>query len=127
MDEIKSALFSIDPDCPREVWINVMFGLEDACTTRVNPMSGIRCSTSGPAPARRASTRDSNEVIKQWKSAKPNGGVTTGTLFAAAFASGWKRPLPDVTEMFKPIPPQEPYEDLSGKRCALAPRCPTVI
>ena len=40
MDEIKSALFSIDPDCPREVWINVMFGLEDACRNAGQPDVG---------------------------------------------------------------------------------------
>ena len=42
LDEIKSALFSIDPDCPREVWINVMFGLEDACRNAGQPDVGYQ-------------------------------------------------------------------------------------
>lgn len=119
MDEIKGALFSIDPDCPREVWINVMFGLEDACRNAGQPEVGYQLFDQWSSTSKKGKYPGSNETLKQWKSAKPNGGVTAGTLFAAAFASGWKRPVPDVTEMFRPVPPQEPYEDL---RETMSPR-----
>lgn len=98
IDEVRSAVMSINPDCDRKTWIEVGMGLallgEELFHTWDEWSQG-----GSKYPGQR-------ETIKQWLSFKPlPGGIGVGSVFHHAIKAGWKRPVPDMTGLFRPVEP----------------------
>jgi hypothetical protein len=106
MSEVRDATFSIDPDCDYRTWYEVGMGLAtmeqsaDAFSIWNDWSSG---SEKYPTQA---------EMVKKWASFKPDGKITIGTVFHHAYSAGWKRPTPDITKLFAPIPVQQAKEEV---------------
>ena len=123
-EEIRQAMECISPDCSREEWINVGMALHwagsqtdqlDQAFTLWNDWS----TPSNKYPGER-------EIAVQWRSFRPDkvSTVKLGTLFHIAKENGWKRPLPDVADLFKNIeaPTVTPDDLING----LQPNAPDV-
>ena len=114
-DEVVAATMSLDPNCSREEWISIGMALHstghpDAFELWNNWSSG---SKEKYKPV---------EMAGQWKSFKGRAdGITLNTLFSLAYKTGWKRPPPDISELFKPVstPEQSPKAVLSKLRMEL--------
>ena len=109
--EVRSALFSIDPNCPRPTWIELAMAVnalspdDDGYQLWDEWSQGSTDKYPGPA-----------ETRKQWNSLKPiPTGITVATLFHHAFHAGWKRPIPDVSELFGPVQPASSPEEVVEK------------
>lgn len=99
-DEIREALSHIDPDCPREDWVNAGMALHWAGEQTFNTDQALQIwhdwSKQGTKyPGER-------ELLKQWNSFRTDrrGIVTIGTLFHTARRYGWVRPVPDASTLF---------------------------
>lgn len=86
MDEIsraRSALQSIDAGCPREHWVRAGMAAKAAGLTFDDFLAWSQCG------ANYSGERDCKSA---WQSFTESGGVSAATLFAMAFAAGWKDP-----------------------------------
>lgn len=96
-DELYTATHAVDPNCDRKTWIEIGMALHstghpDAYQLWNDWSSG---STEKYKP---------REMTSQWNSFKPDPtGINVGSLFHHAYAAGWKRPVPDVSELFQPV------------------------
>ena len=104
MDEVRSALFAISPDCSRQTWIEVGMALEVLGELTGDTLS---CFALFDEWSSGSEVKYNQRVTRQqWKSFKPRpDGIGIGTLFHHAQQWGWKRPLPDVSELFQPVKP----------------------
>jgi hypothetical protein len=109
--EVRSALLSIDPGCMRNVWIECGMALHAVADSlnEHDQLFALFDDWSAGSPSK----YKKQDTINQWRSFKVRpDGITVASLFHHAFASGWKRPLPDVSKMFKPVKDEFPYEDV---------------
>ena len=101
-DEITSALNAISPDCDRKTWIEVGMALHS-----INHQDGFDAWNTWSSKSEKYK---SGEMNSQWKSFKPNpNGIGPSSLFHHAYQAGWKRPAPDISELFRNVKstPQE--------------------
>lgn len=105
MTEVKSALYAINPDCPRRTWIDVGMAMQAIAeeSGKHNEMFELWREWSSTGKKFIPS-----EMTGQWASFKPmRDGIGPSTLFYHAGNHGWKRPIPDVSSLFKPVPKAE--------------------
>lgn len=115
-DEIKSALYTIDPECNRDDWLSCMMALHFAGTTTDQEAQAFHLADewSSQAPTKYKGKQD---IISVWKSFRNHpDGVKLGTLFHIAGQHGWKRPTPDVTSLFKSMEVLPPHEIIDSLR-----------
>lgn len=118
-DEIKSALYAINPECSRDDWLNCMMALHYAGTSTDQEAQAFHLADewSSEAPTKYKGKQD---IIAVWKSFREHpDGVKLGTLFHIAGQHGWKRPAPDVSKLFKGVPPLSPEDIITGLQTPL--------
>ena len=118
-EEIVSAVASINPNTSREEWIGVGMALHWAGvhTNKIDQAlyywNEWSKGSEGKYPGERA-------ILTQWSSFKSDksNSVKLGTLFHIAKTHGWVKPMPDVTQFFKPsdAPAQDPRDVIDGLR-----------
>lgn len=104
VDELNSALNSIDPDCDHDTWVKTGMGVHHALPNAI----GLKIWNDWSA---RSETKypGAKTIVNRWKSfddSRPNG-VTVASVYSYAMDAGWERPMPDVEKLFKPIPVPE--------------------
>jgi hypothetical protein len=102
LEEIRQALFAIPADVSRQEWIEVGMALHYAAIELdcVQEAFDLWDSWSSSATAKYKAA----EMEGQWRSFKlRDDGIKTGTLFHHAILHGWRRPLPDLQQFFKPV------------------------
>lgn len=106
-DDIRSALVAISPDVSREEWVQVGMALHHAGyhSNQVDQAMQLFDEWSSQSQTKYMGQHD---VLTQWRSFKPDNGITLGTLFHTASSYGWKRPMPDASSLFKDITPENP-------------------
>jgi hypothetical protein len=106
-DDIRSALAAISPDVSREEWVQVGMALHHAGhhTEQLDQALQLFDEWSSYSQTKYKGQQD---VLTQWRSFKPDNGITLGTLFHTASGYGWKRPVPDASTLFKNITPENP-------------------
>ena len=98
-DEIKSALYSISPDCDRKTWIDCGMAIHSTGHPDGFALWDEWSSTSGEKYKKQ-------EMTSQWRSFKPTeAGIKLGTLIHHAIEAGWKRPMPDAAHLFAQVAP----------------------
>ena len=101
-DDLRCALLHINPSCDREQWVSIGMALH---STGKPELIELWDEWSQQSAEKYQGRRD---IEACWRSFKPNDGISIGTLFHYAYKSGYTRPLPDVTAMFKDVTPKEP-------------------
>lgn len=106
--EVKSALNYINPDCNRDQWVAIGMALQagGASTNELDTAYQIFDEWSAQGQKYQGST----DINNCWRSFKPDGNITLGTLFHHAIEGGYKRPMPDVSHMFQGVTPTKPEE-----------------
>lgn len=106
-DDIRSALGAISPDVSREEWVQVGMALHHAGhhTEQLDQALQLFDEWSSQSQTKYKGQQD---ILTQWRSFKPDNGITLGTLFHTASGYGWKRPIPDASTLFKDITPENP-------------------
>jgi hypothetical protein len=118
-DEIKSALYAVNPECNREDWLNCMMALHYAGINTSQEAQAFHLADdwSSQAPTKYKGKQD---IIAVWKSFRDHpDGVKLGTLFHVASQHGWKRPTPDVSALFKGKMPDSPDDLITGLQTQL--------
>jgi len=101
IDEMRSALFAINPNCDRKPWIECGMALASVQTEDPNQLFNLWDEWSQGSPSKYPGRA---EMRSQWKSFKPlPNGIGIGTLFFHAALCQWRRPAPDVSQLFAPI------------------------
>ena len=115
MDEVRSAIFAIDPNCDRRTWVEVGMALKDAAVLSGQLEYGLQLFDEWSSGS--VSKYKPAEIVPQWASfkvGKPDG-ITVASLFHHAHKAGWKRPQCDVTGMFSPIQDVQPVETVKAR------------
>jgi putative DNA primase/helicase len=90
--EFESAINAIDPDLPRDQWLDVLM----ACKAHGWDEAYARATVE--AWSARGAKYDTAEFDKAWRSLKPTGGITPATLYYfARQAGGQQDECPDAT------------------------------
>ena len=85
VENIRAALCHLDPAQPREGWLRICMAIKAA-------YPGKEGFTLFDEWSRRAPADRYGQTLETWNSINPDGGVTVGTLIAAAEAAGWINP-----------------------------------
>lgn len=113
-DEIQEALTAISPDLDRDAWVTVGMALHWVGTQKesVDYAFQLWDSWSSRSAEKYKGTKD---LWNAWRSFKPGGGVTVGTLFSFAYDAGWTRKPVDPAKLFQGVnvekPANEPLPD----------------
>lgn len=107
--EIESAVMALDPDMARDPWRNVGMALH----TTGHPDAFDLWDRWSKGSAEKYDARDIRKDWYSFRDDKPIS-VNLGTLFKYAYDAGWKRPPPDLKDLFKPVqqPPEEVIFDM---------------
>jgi len=113
-DDIRAALGHISADCDRESWLQCLMGLHHAGTQlgQLDVAEALAHEWSATAQTKYRGANDFNAV---WRSFRADQGITIASLFKIAIEHGYKRPTPDVSQLFHsvvPAPPTEVIEEL---------------
>lgn len=106
-DEIKSALFAISPDCPRDTWVTIGMSLHSA-GTEMNQLDYAQSLWDEWSAQSALKYKGQNDIAACWRSFKADDGITIGSLFHHARQAGWARPVADASIMFNAVPPTTP-------------------
>ena len=114
-DEIRNALFTVPAECSRDEWLTCAMALHQAGSNvgQLDQAFALFHEWSATAPTKYKGPRDI-EIV--WRSFKADHGIKIGSLFHIAIKYGYKRPTPDVTELFKAVTPESPVTILEGMR-----------
>jgi hypothetical protein len=107
-DDIKAALYTIPADCSREHWLTALMAVHHAGSQidQLGNAEALAHEWSATAQTKYAGPRDFQYV---WSSIKADSnGIKTGSLFHLAYQHGYKRPIPDASELFKSVVPEAP-------------------
>jgi len=106
-DDIKAALHAIPADCTRDEWLTCAMALHHTgvSTNNLDQALSLFHEWSATSPEKYKGPNDINNV---WKSLKADHGIRTGSLFHIAKQHGYKRPMPDVSTLFKSVIPEAP-------------------
>lgn len=101
--EIRSALESVTPNCPREEWINCGMALHWAGTQTGQLDDALHLWNEWSRPSDKYP--GDRAVMSQWLSFKSDKdtAVKLGTLFHLARKAGWSRPMPDAASLFSSV------------------------
>jgi putative DNA primase/helicase len=81
IDKIRSALFFLSPDTPRDEWVEIGMALKSELGSE-----GFELFDEWSRQSDRYNARDIRDT---WKSCKPDGGITIATLYWRAKNIGW--------------------------------------
>jgi hypothetical protein len=98
-EEAESALYAIDPDCPRATWIECGMALS------ISSIPDVKAYTLWNQWSSGGKKYKPREMAAQWRSFKdthPNP-IRINTLFFHAKDYGWSRPKPDIATLFAPV------------------------
>jgi hypothetical protein len=118
--DIHTALNTIPADCSRDDWLTCAMALHHA-GTQVNQLDqafNLFHEWSATGTAKYKGPRDI-EIV--WRSLKADNGIKIGSLFHTAIKYGYKRPIPDVSTLFKTVVPEAPVSVLDGMRVPAPP------
>ena len=87
LKEIRRALFKIDPDCGREVWINILFAL---CRTEGGLEMWAEWSATAKLDKNKSTYEERLEKAVRERDTSYRGGVGLGTLFYHAKEAGYE-------------------------------------
>ena len=118
-EEIRQAIDAIPSDCSRDEWINVGMALHWA-GTQTNQLDQALYLWNEWSATAQTKYPGEREIMTQWMSFRPDkaSAVKLGTLFHIAKQHGWRRPLPDASELFSRVdaPVMEPVSILDNMR-----------
>lgn len=118
-EEIRQAVESVPADCSREEWVCIGMALHWA-GTQTDQMEQALLLWNEWSATSEAKYPGQREILTQWSSFKTDKAtaVKLGTLFHIAKEHGWKRPVPDATELFASIEKKvmEPVNVINGLR-----------
>jgi len=116
-DDIRAALSHIPADCTREAWLTCLMALHHAGTqsNQLETAQTLAHEWSASASTKYAGPRDFNAVWSSLKSDTSNA-IKAGSLFHIAMDHGYKRPMPDVSTLFRSVVPMPPVKVLEGQR-----------
>ncbi len=99
--QVQEALGYISADCSRDDWIRVGMGLHDAGVKSGSPDTGFYLwdQWSSQSPEKYPGQ---NDLATQWRSFKPDNGVTLGTLFHIAAENGYRKSV-DAATLFADV------------------------
>lgn len=106
-DEIRSALYSISPDCPRETWVTLGMALQAAGMEMGQPDRAMSLWDDWSAQSA-IKYKGMADIAACWRSFKADDGITIGSLFHHARQVGWSRPLADASVLFNAVEPTTP-------------------
>ena len=106
-DDIRAALGHISADCDRESWLQCLMGLHHAGNQlgQLDQAEALAHEWSASGTAKYRGANDFNAV---WRSFRADQGITIASLFKIAIDNGYKRPAPDVSQMFKSVEVKSP-------------------
>jgi len=111
--DIRSALYTIPPDIGRDEWVQIGMALHHAGITTEQPDQAQTLWDEWSSTGQKY--KGQQDTATQWRSFKP-GEVKLGTLFHLAADHGWRRPAPDVTDLFSAVKPSAPLSIIDGLR-----------
>lgn len=122
-DEASEMLSHINPDVSRKQWVDCGMALHLLETQTGEQGRGFQLWNEWSA--RGAKYKGVGEIQTQWRSFRSDKGslVTVGTLKHIALEHGWRPALPDLTELFKAVPPPASPQDILNKLTPPAPSC----
>ena len=106
-DEIKSALYTIAPDCPRDTWVTVGMALQAAGAEMGQPDYAMSLWDDWSAQSA-LKYKGMNDIAACWRSFKADDGITIGSLFHYARQVGWTRPVANASLLFSAVTPSTP-------------------
>ena len=106
-DEVRNALFTISPDCSREVWVTVGMALHAGGCAMGQQDQALALWDEWSAQSG-TKYKGPNDINACWRSFHQDDGVTLGSLFHHARMAGWSRPLADASAMFAGTVPSHP-------------------
>ncbi len=107
-EEIRSALYAINPSTSRDDWVSVGMALHYAgsASGQLDQACALWDEWSSQSVEKYKGPRD---ILACWRSFKADpSGIRLGTLFKLAYNAGWVRPTVDVTGMFSNAAPDSP-------------------
>ena len=117
--EIQSVLYHISPDCDRDQWIQIGMALHHAGyqDKALDTAFMLWDDWSSQSEDKYKGQKD---LMRNWRSFRPNNGITIGTLFHIATEHGYERPRPTAEELFSAVSSDEgesrriprPYSDV---------------
>ena len=119
-ERARSALWSLDPGCPRDEWVKHGMAAKAA---------GLDCDDFINWSARAGSFKDEADCRSVWRSIKNEGGVSAASLFRAARDAGWddgaetraRLPQPRQIERKEPGPSKPPPHEPASLWSACKP------
>lgn len=107
-DDIKAALYAVPADTTRDEWLTCGMALHHAgtVTNNLDHAMSLFHEWSATKPLK---YKGSNDIRLVWRSFKvePHG-IKTASLFHIAKQHGYKRPMPDVSTLFRAVTPEAP-------------------
>ena len=101
-DEVRDALYAIPADCGREEWIEVGMALNHLGVTSGQEQAMFMLWDEWSSDSREK--YNARDTAYQWSTfQQPNNGITIATLFHHAKQHGWRRPVPDLEGLFRPV------------------------
>ena len=97
IERVKSALGALDPDMGYPEWRNVLFALRSLEWSSAETIART-WSAGGDSNEPRVSKYDPDVFNSLWASARPDGGITIGTVFHMAQQAGWSPPTPTLPD-----------------------------
>ena len=116
-DDIRAALYTIPADCSREQWLTALMALHHAGTqvNQLDQAEALAHEWSATAATKYQGPRDFANVWSSLKADTANS-IKVGSLFHIAVEYGYRRPTPDVSQLFKSVTPMEPVKLMEGMR-----------
>jgi len=113
--DIQAALYTIPADCSRDQWLTALMAVHHAGVQsgKLDQAETLAHEWSATAATKYQGPRDFGYV---WSSLKADNGIKTGSLFHLAHEYGYKRPTPDVSQLFKSVIPTPPVKLVEGMR-----------
>src|SRR3990172_5770227 len=102
-DRALSALHACDPGCSRAHWFDL------ACAAKA---AGVSVDAFNRWSAGAGNYSGERDVQSMWRSIKPDGGISAGTLFERARAAGWRDE--GANGHAKPEAPRKPQKAAKG-------------
>ena len=118
-EDIRQALDTVPASCSRDEWVCVGMALHWAGTETNQLDSALQLWNEWSATSE-LKYQGERDILTQWMSFRSDksNAVKLGTLFHIAKDHGWRKPTPDVSELFKKIevPVMAPLDILDGLR-----------
>ena len=122
--DIQTAMTHINPDCSRDDWVTVGMALHWAGTQTGQEEQAFHLWDEWSAQSH-TKYKGQNDLIVQWRSFKPDGGKTLGSLFHLAQENGWQPPHPSAEDLFSAVN-QAPEQNIPNVTDLMRPPPPDI-